>query len=54
MLKKIWYILQIGGITTYPQYQGSETNYEHTEVVETKLGLKSNNPRQLQFSNTSS
>ena len=29
------------------QYQGSETNYEHMEVVETKLGLKSINPISL-------
>ncbi len=34
------------------QYQGSETNYEHTEVVETELGLKSNNPKSLRISNT--
>ena len=36
------------------QYQDSETNYEHTEVVETELRLELNNPRQLRFSNTSS
>ena len=29
--------MQNGGITT--QYQGSEARYEHTEVVETELGL---------------
>ena len=34
------------------QYQGSEASYEHTEVVETELGLKSNNPTGLQISNT--
>ena len=26
------------------QYQGSETNYEHTEVVETELRLVTNSP----------
>ena len=26
------------------QYQGFETNYEHTEVVETELGLVTNSP----------
>ena len=31
-----------------------ESNCEHTEVVGTELGLKSNNPRQLRLSNTSS
>ena len=36
------------------QYQGSETNYEHMEVVGTELRLEINNPRQLRFSNTSS
>ena len=34
------------------QYQGSETNYEHTEVVGTELRLKSVNPISLQISNT--
>ena len=34
------------------QYEGSETNYEHTEVVETELGLKSNNLISLLISNT--
>ena len=29
------------------QYQGSETNYEHTEVVETESRLESNNPISL-------
>ena len=37
MIKKIWDILQNSGMTT--QYQGFEANYEHTEVVETELGL---------------
>ena len=36
------------------QYQGSETNYEHTKVVETELGLKSINPISLYHSNLSS
>ena len=36
------------------QYQGSETNYEHTEVVGTELRLELNNPRKLRFNNTSS
>ena len=36
------------------QYQTSEMNCQHTEVVGTELGLKLNNPRQLRFSNTSS
>ena len=36
------------------QYQSSEMNFQHTEVVGTELGLKLNNPRQLRFSNTSS
>ena len=26
------------------QYQDSETSYDHTEVVETELGLVTNNP----------
>ena len=26
------------------QYQGSETNYEHTEVEEAELGLVTNSP----------
>ena len=34
------------------QYQGSETNYEHTEVEETKLRLESINPISLWISNT--
>ena len=34
------------------QYQGSETNYEHTEVVETELRLETNNPTSLRISNT--
>ena len=34
------------------QYQGSETNYDHTEVVETELRLQTNNPTSLQISNT--
>ena len=34
------------------QYRGSETNYEHTEVVGTELRLKSVNPISLQSSNT--
>ena len=29
------------------QYQSSEMNCQHTEVVGTELGLKLNNPRQL-------
>ena len=36
------------------QYQGSETNYEHTEVVETDLSLETNNSISLWISNTSS
>ena len=34
------------------QYQGSETNYEHIGVLETELGLKSNNLTSLRISNT--
>ena len=34
------------------QYQGSETNYEHTEVEETTLRLKSIIPMSLRTSNT--
>ena len=34
------------------QYHSSETNYEHTEVVETELGLKSNKLISLLISNT--
>ena len=34
------------------QYQGSETNYEHTKVIETELRLESNNPTSLRISNT--
>ena len=34
------------------QYQGSEINCQHMEVVETELGLKSHNPTSLQISNT--
>ena len=34
------------------QYQGSKTNYEHTEVVETELRLETNNPMSLRISNT--
>ena len=36
------------------QYQGSETNYEHTEVVETEKRLESINLISLWISNTSS
>ena len=42
-----------GGITTRSsQYQGSEINYEHTEVVGTELRLKFINLTSLQISNT--
>ena len=34
------------------QYQGSEINCQHTEVVETELRLKSINPMSLRISNT--
>ena len=34
------------------QYQGSETNYEHTEVLETELWHESINPISLRISNT--
>ena len=34
------------------QYQGSEINYHHTEVVGTELRLQSNNPISLRISNT--
>ena len=48
MLKKIWDILQKWWHNHLEaQYQGSETNYEHTEVVEIELGLKSINPISL-------
>ena len=36
------------------QYQGSGTNYEHTEVLETKLWHESINPISQRVSNTSS
>ena len=36
------------------QYQSSETNYEHTEVLETELRHESINPISLWISNTSS
>ncbi len=42
--QRIWDILQKWWHNHLEaQYQGSETNYEHTEVVETELWLKSNN-----------
>ena len=34
------------------QYQGSETSYEHTEVIETELRLESINLISLRISNT--
>ena len=36
------------------QYQGSETSYEHTEVVGTELRLETINPISLRIRNTSS
>ena len=36
------------------QYQGSDTNYEHMKVVETEMGLKTNNLTSLWTRNTSS
>ena len=36
------------------QYQGSEANYEHTEVVENELRLETINPISLWISDTSS
>ena len=34
------------------QYQGSEINCQHMEVVETELRLQTNNPTSLRISNT--
>ena len=46
MRKSIWDILQKWWHNHLEaQYRGSKTNYEHTEVVETELGL---NPTILQ------
>ena len=43
--QRIWDILQKWWHNHLEaQYQGSETNYEHTEVVETELGLVTNSP----------
>ena len=50
--KKIWDILQNSGITTQKHNIKISTNYEHTEVVETELRLKSINPMSLRISNT--
>ena len=51
--QRIWDILQKWWHNHLEaQYQGSETNYEHTEVVETELGLQTNNPMSLRISNT--
>ena len=53
--QKIWDILQkCWHNHLEAQYQGSETNYEHTEVLETELRHESINPISLWISNTSS
>ena len=44
MFEEIWDILQNSGITTQKHNIKISTNYEHTEVVETELGLVTNNP----------
>ena len=51
--QKIWDILQKWWHShSESQYQGSEINCQHMEVVETELRLQTNNPTSLQISNT--
>ena len=53
MLKKIGDMLEKWWHShSEAQYQGSEINYEYTEIVGTELRLESINPISLRISNT--
>ena len=53
MLKKIGYMLEKWWHShSEAQYQGSEINYEYTEIVGTELRLESIDPISLRISNT--